>query len=261
MSEQEPKVVQRTAQDFKGRVVMVTGGGSGIGEITCEILAAGGAKVAVVDFDLTAAERVASRIQSQAGVSVAIQADVTQAEAVNQAVQQVVRLWGSLHMAVNNAGIPSPRAAVADTDLAIWSRVLDVNLTGMFYCLRSEIPAILDSGGGAIVNLSSILGLNGMAGRAAYVAAKHGVVGLTKSAALDYAQTGLRINAVAPGYVDTPLLKERTADERQSIAQMHPMGKMAEPQEIAEVITFLLSPRASFITGQTYLVDGGYSAR
>lgn len=261
MSKQEPTEVITTPHDFKGRVVMVTGGGSGIGEITCEILAARGAKVAVVDFDLTAAEHVASRIQAQAGGAIAIQADVTQSAAVDRAVQQVLKRWSGLHLAVNNAGIPSPKAAVADTDPTVWNRVLDVNLTGIFYCLRSEIPAILASGGGAIVNISSILGLNGMAGRAAYVAAKHGVVGLTKSAALDYAETGLRINAVAPGYVDTPLLKNRTADERKSIAQMHPMGKMAEPHEIAEVIAFLLSARASFVTGQTYLVDGGYSAR
>lgn len=261
MKKQESAEAMATTQDFQDRVAIVTGGGSGIGEITCEVLATRGAKVAVVDFDLAAAERVASRIEANAGSAVAIQADVTQVSAVERAVQRILSRWNGLHLAVNNAGIPTPNAAVADTDPTVWSRVLDVNLTGMFYCLRSEIPAIVASGGGSIVNLSSILGLNGMAGRSAYAAAKHGVVGLTKSAALDYAKTGLRINAVAPGYVDTPLLKDRTADERQSIAQMHPMGKMAEPREIAEVIAFLLSSRASFVTGQTYLVDGGYSAR
>ncbi|MFM6923631.1 MAG: SDR family NAD(P)-dependent oxidoreductase, partial [Polynucleobacter victoriensis] len=149
MAKQVTATTMTNANDFEGQVALVTGGGSGIGEITCETLAARGAKVAVVDFDLSAAERVATRIQAQAGSAFAIQADVTQVATVDHAVQQVVRSWGGLHLAVNNAGIPSPKAAVADTDLAVWSRVLDVNLTGMFYCLRSEIPAILASGGGA----------------------------------------------------------------------------------------------------------------
>lgn len=247
--------------EFSERVAMVTGGGSGIGASTCELLARRGAAVAVVDFDYDSAQRVANALQGIGAHALALQADVTDSDAMERAVAIATRVLGGLNMAVNNAGIPSPCVAVGELDMDTWNRVLAVNLTGVFLSMRHQIPALLANGHGAIVNVSSLLGINGMAGRSAYAAAKHGVVGLTKSAALDYAGQGLRINAVAPGYVDTPLLKGRNSAERDALADQHPIGRLAQPEEIAETIAFLLSRRTSFITGQTYLVDGGFSAR
>ncbi|MDM0085387.1 SDR family NAD(P)-dependent oxidoreductase [Variovorax sp. J31P179] len=248
-------------KELAGRIALVTGGASGIGAKTCDVLARRGAWVVVVDFDLPGAQRVADSLRDHGVECLALSADVTDPTAMEAAISQTVQRFGALHLAVNNAGIASPLAPVGELDIDIWHRVVGVDLTGTFLSLRFQIPAILKSGGGAIVNLASILGLNGMAGRGAYAAAKHGVVGLTKSAALDYAQQNLRVNAVAPGYVDTPLLSDRDPAERAAIADLHPIGRMAQPGEIAEMIAFLLSPRASFITGQTYLVDGGYSIR
>lgn len=246
---------------LNGRVALVTGGATGIGAATCQWLAARGASVAVLDFDRNGADRHAERLRESGCRCMAVHVDVTDPEAMQSAVHQVVDQWGGLHLAVNNAGVPVPYALTADVKLADWHRVVGINLTGVFLSMRSEIPSILASGGGAIVNVASILGINGMSGRAAYAAAKHGVVGLTKSAALDYAEEGLRVNAVAPGYVDTPLLQDRETGVKAALADLHPMKRLAQAEEIAEVIGFLLSPAASFVTGQTYLVDGGYSVR
>jgi NAD(P)-dependent dehydrogenase (short-subunit alcohol dehydrogenase family) len=247
--------------EFEGKVALITGAGSGIGEAVAVLLARAGACVAVLDLDLGAARRVSDQISKDGGQAISLAANVTGYDSVMAAVEQTLKHFGGLHLAVNNAGIAAPYAAVGDIEPADWQRVLDVNLTGVYNSLRCEIPALLSSHGGAIVNVSSILGINGMAGRAAYVAAKHGVIGLTKSAALDYAERGIRVNAVAPGYVDTPLLGDRDSNAKTKIADLHPMRRLAQAEEIAETIIFMLSRRASFMTGHVCVVDGGYSAR
>jgi NAD(P)-dependent dehydrogenase (short-subunit alcohol dehydrogenase family) len=247
--------------EFVGKFALVTGGGSGIGAEACAALAREGAGVAVVDFNHASAMETAKRIEGQGGRAIAIQADVSKPEDMEAAVRQAVEEFGALHVALNNAGIAVPFSALHDVPVEIWTRNIAINLTGVFLSLKYEIPALIASGGGAIVNLASIAGGVGLAGRSPYVAAKHGVVGITKSAALDYASHGVRVNAVAPGYVDTPLLSDRNPEEKARIAALHPVGRLASPAEITETILFLLSSRASFTTGQTYFVDGGFTAR
>jgi NAD(P)-dependent dehydrogenase (short-subunit alcohol dehydrogenase family) len=247
--------------EFSGKVALVTGGASGIGAETCVALAKRGAAVAVVDFNIDSALETVQRIDAENGRAIAIQADVSSSEAMERAVEKTVDELGALHLAVNNAGIAVPRTALHEVPVETWSKNIAVNLTGVFLSLKYEIPAIIASGGGAVVNLASILGGVGLPGRSPYVAAKHGVVGITKAAALDYATQGVRVNAVAPGYVDTPLLADRNEDEKAEIAALHPVGRLASSSEITETILFLLSTKASFTTGQTYFVDGGFTAR
>jgi NAD(P)-dependent dehydrogenase (short-subunit alcohol dehydrogenase family) len=162
---------------------------------------------------------------------------------------------------VNAAGVTGALQPCADFDVADWQRIVGINLTGTFLCMRAQIAAMLRSGGGAIVNVSSIMGSHAMQGTAAYAASKHGVEGLTKAAALDYATQGIRINAVAPGYVDTPMIAGRRPSVHDKIVAMHPIGRIAHPEELARVVAFLLSADASFVTGSIHLVDGGFSAR
>lgn len=247
--------------EFSGKVAFVTGGGSGIGAGVARLLAARGAAVMVTDINAAAADAVAGEIAAQGGQAHAMPLDVTDAAAVAGAVAATVKRFGGLGLAVNNAGVPTPLYAVADIPMAEWKRQIDINLTGVFHCMQAELRAMQAGQGGSIVNVSSILGLVALAGRAGYAAVKHGVVGLTRGAALDYAQAGIRVNAVAPGYVDTPLLSDRDAEQRAAIAALHPMARLARPEEIAEGILFLLSDRSGFVTGTVLGLDGGYTAR
>ena len=244
--------------DFQGKVALVTGGGAGIGEACCRRLAAGGARVAVADRDQAAAERVADELQD----AIAVRVDVSDPADVDAMVAVVREQFGRLDVAVNNAGIGGLRAPIAEQSPDSWREVLAVNLDGVFYCIRAEIPAMLHGGGGAIVCMASVLGTVGFPNSAHYVAAKHGVIGLTQTAALEYATQGIRVNAVAPGFIATPLLKANMdAKEQAAIGALHPQSRLGEPGEVAAVVAWLASDAASFVNGTVHAVDGGYLAR
>lgn len=250
-----------TQPEFAGRSAFVTGGASGIGAAISRTLAVLGADVTIGDRDGPAAQDLVHDLRAAGARASGVVLDVADPESLQAAVQGVVARTGALHLCCNNAGIVAPRLDLHLIPVADWDRQMAINLGGVFHAMQAEIPALLAAGGGAIVNISSISGLISVTGTAAYTAAKHGVIGLTKAAALDYATRGIRVNAVAPGYVDTPLLAERSAEERRSIAARHPVERMAHPQEIADVVAYLLSPRSSFITGSTVTADGGFTAR
>jgi len=217
--------------------------------------------VVLADINLDAARSVAAELQAHGGTATAVRIDVADAGSVADAVKSGCAGHGGLDLAVNAAGITGSLVACGEYELAEWQRIIGTNLTGLFLCMQAQIKQMQKCGGGAIVNLSSILGQVALPGTVAYAASKHGVEGATKAAALDYAPKGIRINGVAPGYVDTPMIAGRRPATHDRIVSMHPIGRIAEPVEIASMIAFLLSPRAAFITGTIHQVDGGYSAR
>jgi len=251
-----------TDYNYKDKVAIVTGAGSGIGQACAVLMAAAGAKVVVADFDEGGGNRVTDAINDSGGTASFFKVDVAKADQVEAMVKHTVATYGGLHVAVNNAGIGGAQALTGEYPLDSWQRVIDVNLSGVFYGMRYEIPAMLESGGGSIVNMASILGSVGFANASAYVAAKHGVVGLSKNAALEYASSGVRVNSVGPAFIQTPLL-EKNLDEEMlgALSGLHPIQRLGTSDEVANLVGFLCSDDASFCTGGYYLVDGGYTSQ
>lgn len=242
------------------KVVIVTGAGSGIGAAICRHLAEEGAEIIAADIDAAAARNVAGEITSRGGRAYEYAVDVSDPGAVEALVAFAVKKGGP-HLAVNNAGIGGVREETAKYPLDEWHKLIGINLNGVFYCMKYEIAAMLKAGGGAIVNVTSVLSTVGLPGASAYAAAKHGVLGLTKSAAVEYARRGIRINAVGPGWIDTPMLSQHLPDAvSRRILALQPTGRHGKPEEIAVLVCFLLSKQASFMTGSHYLADGAYTA-
>jgi NAD(P)-dependent dehydrogenase (short-subunit alcohol dehydrogenase family) len=249
-------------RQFEGKVAIVTGGASGIGYACAISFARGGARLVVADLNDELGNRVVSEITANGGDAIFTRTDVGQPADVEAMVDAAIQAFGRLDIAVNNAGIGGESNPTGAYSIEGWRKVIEINLNSVFYCLRFEIPRMLESGGGAIVNMASILGAVGFANSPAYVAAKHGVVGLTKSAALEYAKQGIRINSVGPGFITTPLVAGGLDEATQTaLSGLHALGRMGESQEVANLVTFLCSDQASFLTGGYYLADGGYTAQ
>ena len=248
---------------LKDKVLLVTGAASGIGRAIALVAAREGARVVVADTQVAGGEETAALVRAQGGEALFVPSDAGKAADAKALVARTLEHFGQLDAACNNAGIAGESAPLADYPLDAWDQVLGVNLSGVFYGLKYQIPAMLRSGGGSIVNVASILGAVAFPTAAAYTAAKHGVVGLTKVAAVEYSRHGVRVNAVGPAFISTPMIARFEDDQavNDMLVAAHPIGRLGRPEEVAELVVWLASGRSSFVTGAYYPVDGGYLAR
>lgn len=249
---------------IEGKVALVTGGGSGIGRATALAFAREGAIVTVADIAVKTAEETAHMIKKAGGQAIFIQCDVAKASEVKTMVGKTIETYGRLDCAFNNAGIDGLLKPIVDYPEEIWNQVLSINLTGVWLCMKYEIPQMLKQGRGTIVNTASVAGLIGTAGLSAYTAAKHGVVGITKTVALEYAKAGIRVNAVCPGTIKTPLVDRFFINNPETVEfflEVHPVGRFGNVDEVAEAVVWLCSDSASFVTGHSMVIDGGLTAR
>ena len=248
---------------LENKVALVTGGSSGIGRATALAFAREGAQVVVSDVNSVGGHETVEQIEADGGEAIFVEANVASAADVKALVTTTVETYGRLHCAFNNAGVGGTLESLIEKTEAEWDTVIGVNLKGVWLCLKYEIPVMLSQGGGAIVNMASVAGLNGFPNGGIYAASKHGVVGLTKSAALEYARQGIRVNAVCPGYTDTPMVRamnEAVPQMERVTSNASPMRRLGEPAEVAETVVWLCSERASFVNGHALPVDGGFVA-